>query len=442
MIEKPPKWQKLITTSLIEKISGSKEIQEILSNARKEYVYWDKFRHYPFPNNITAEEAWAFLKISRSSNEKTPIKSISGDNFTYGITKNLYQKLNFIDTHGAGLLKTFNEKPSNAQTSKYIISSLTEEAIASSQIEGANTTHKIAKEMILSKRKPRNKSEQMIVNNYLAMQKMEEWKNLDLTENIMLDLQKILTDQTIDDQSIIGRFRNDEDDIVVHDPITGEIAHIPPTQTVMRSELKRLIEYANTPEIDEDEFTHPVIKATILHFWFAYLHPFVDGNGRSSRAIFYWFLLKRNYWLIEYISVSRAIKQSRKAYDNAFLHSENDDNDMTYFLLYITETFKKSILQFMEHFEKKMKEADELKKAKSILGEFNIRQIALLKYFFGHSDEYTDVITHQNKHGVSHPSAYNDLRTLVKKGFLTETRKGNRLVYMPNIAEIRKVFAK
>ena len=234
----------------------------------------------------------------------------------------------------------------------------------------------------------------------------------------------------------------DEDEIVVHDPITGEIAHIPPKQEVMLAELKKFIAYANASENDEDEFTHPVIKATILHFWFAYLHPFADGNGRSSRAIFYWFLLKRNYWLIEYISVSRAIKQSRKGYDNAFLFSENDDNDMTYFMLYIAETFKKSILQFMEHFEKKKKEADELKKSTSILGQFNVRQIALLRYFLAHSDEYTDVITHQNKHGISRPSAYNDLRSLVKKGYMTETRKGKRFVYMPNIAKIKAAFAK
>lgn len=441
-MEKPPKWQHLLTKDLFIKIKRSKEILEILNKAQKEYVYWDKFKYYTFPKDITPEEAWAFLKISRSSNEETPIKSVLGEVFTYCLPKSLYQKLNFIDTHGAGLLKSFKERPSSAQASKYIISSLTEEAIASSQIEGANTTHKVAKEMILSQRKPRNKSEQMIVNNYLAMQSIAEWKDLDLTEQMLLDLQKILTNQTIDDASIIGRFRNDEDGIVVHDPMTGEIAHIPPKRENMLSELKRLVEYANKPEDDEEEFTHPVVKATILHFWFAYLHPFVDGNGRSSRAIFYWYLLKNNYWLIEYISVSRAIKQSRKAYDNAFLHSESDDNDMTYFLLYIAETFKKSILQFMEHFEKKTKEANELIKTTSLLGKFNDRQVILLKYFLTHSDEYADVITHQNKHGVSRPTAYNDLSFLVKKGYLAETRKGKRFVYMPNIVKIKGIFSR
>jgi Fic family protein len=443
MFDKPPKWQNLITGKLIEKVNSLEEVKVILNKAQNEYVYWDKFKYYPFPNDIKPEEAWAYLKIStRVSGEKTPIQSISGGYFNYNLTKSLYQKLNFIDTHSAGLIKTLADKPTESQASRYIISSLTEEAIASSQIEGANTTHKIAKEMILSQRKPRNKSEQMIVNNYLAMQKMAEWKDLDLTEKMLLELQEILMDKTLENEdiSIIGRFRKNSDEIVVHDPITGEIAHIPPEESVMLSELNKLVKYANEPEGENEEFIHPVVKASILHFWFAYLHPFVDGNGRSSRALFYWYLLKRNYWLIEYISISRVIKQSRKLYDNAFLYSENDDNDLTYFLLYITDAFKKSILQFLDHFEKKVKEVSELKKVTSILNEFNLRQIALLKFFRSHSDEYTDVITHQNKHGISRPSAYNDLHFLLKKGFLSETRKGKRLVYMPNIVKIKKVF--
>ena len=94
----------------------------------------------------------------------------------------------------------------------------------------------------------------------------------------------------------------------------------------------------------------------------------------------------------------------------------------------------------MEHFEQKMKEADELKKVTSVLEDFNARQVALLKYFVDHSSEYTDVITHQNKHGVSRPTSYNDLNFLVKKGYLTETRKGKRLVYMPNITKIKEVL--
>ncbi len=440
MIDKPPQWHKYLTTDLIQKVQKSSEIQEIFKKAQKDYVYWDKFKYYKFPPEIKAEEAWAYFKItSRGGSDTTPVKDTKGKVFNYNLTKNLYQKLNFIDTNGAGLIESLTDKPTGVQTAKYIISSLTEEAIASSQIEGANTTHKVAKEMILSERKPRSKDEQMIVNNYRAMQKIEEWKDLELTETMLLDLQKILTDQTFKDPSDSGRFRKDYDEIVVNDPLTGEVVHVPPKEKEMLNELKKLIAYANKEEND-DEFIHPVIKATILHFWLAYLHPFVDGNGRSARVIFYWYLLKRNYWLIQYVSVSRAIKQSRKGYDDAYIYSEYDDNDMTYFLLYVTEAFKKSILQFYNHFEKKVEEVNKIKKISSILQQFNVRQIELLEYFSNNSEEYIDVITYQNKNGISRATANNDLRQLSQEGYLTEAKRSKKLIYMPNIVRVKKLF--
>lgn len=48
-----------------------------------------------------------------------------------------------------------------------------------------------------------------------------------------------------------------------------------------------------------DTFIHPAIRAIILHFWLGYDHPFVDGNGRTARALFYWAMLRQNYSLFE-----------------------------------------------------------------------------------------------------------------------------------------------
>jgi len=57
----------------------------------------------------------------------------------------------------------------------------------------------------------------------------------------------------------------------------------------------KLIEFANDENITTG-FIHPVIKAILLHFWIGYLHPFCDGNGRTARALFYWYLLKNDYF--------------------------------------------------------------------------------------------------------------------------------------------------
>lgn len=437
MIQRPPKWQELITSDLFSPTTVV-NMQPIVRKAQKEYTYWDKFRHYIFPPNITPEQAWAHLKVfARGKQEVTPVRIDENRFFSYNLTNSLYQKLNYIDTNGAGLIKSLTDRPSEMQASKYIISSLTEEAIASSQIEGASTTHRVAKEMILAERKPRNRDEQMILNNYRAMQKIEEWKDLELTEDILCELQKILTDQTLDNPDDSGRFRIDEDDIVVHDRLTGEVVYTPPNEQIMREEVKKFLHYANHD--NEEEFTHPVIKAAILHFWLAYLHPFADGNGRSARAVFYWYLLKRNYWLIQYISVSRAIKQSRKAYDDSYIYCEYDEGDLTYFIVYIANAFEKAISQFLEYFNRKVEESKELQRVAHSRPQFNVRQISLLKHFMHHCDSVTEVMIHQKKHGISRATANNDLRLLVQKGYITEARQGKRLVYMPNIAKIKSL---
>ena len=118
--------------------------------------------------------------------------------------------------------------------------------------------------------------------------------------------------------------------IYVQDHVDGEIAHTPPDSELVEKYMEDLCEFANS----EKPFIHPIIKASIIHFQIGYIHPFMDGNGRTARALFYWFLVKKEYTLIKNISISRAILNSRIQYDKAFLKTENDNNDMTYFINY------------------------------------------------------------------------------------------------------------
>ncbi len=441
-IEKPPNWREVLKKDgLLEKLIKSRDLEDLINKAQKDYLYWDSFKYQPMPKDIKPEEAWSMLKVTRVGQyQKTPIKSVGGEYFRFNHVNSLYQKLNFIDTYASGFIKTFSEtKPTEQQKNKFIITGLSEEAIATSQIEGANTTRKVAKEMLTTQRSPRTIGEQMIINSYVTMQGLDTWKELDLTSEMLLGIQSGITEKTMDDPKDQGRFRNDKDDIVVHDPITGEIVHTPPKTEEMLKQLNKLIEFANTDE-DDSNFIHPVIKATMLHFWLSYLHPFVDGNGRTARAVFYWYLLKKDYWLVQYLPVSRAILQSRKNYDNAFKYSENDDDDLTYFLLFIVESFQKTILKFMEYFEEKTKETERLKKTAERLKGYNARQVALLKYFLKNKNETVDVQTHQTKQGVSRQTAHNDLLNLEKKGILARTVSKRKYVFIPNIKMVEKLL--
>ena len=74
----------------------------------------------------------------------------------------------------------------------------------------------------------------------------------------------------------------------------------------------------------------------------AFIHPFVDGNGRVARSIIYWYLLKNGYWLTQYISISRIIGETKIQYERSFLYTEYDDNDLTYFINYNLDTIIKA----------------------------------------------------------------------------------------------------
>ena len=103
-----------------------------------------------------------------------------------------------------------------------------EEAIASSQMEGANTTRKVAKEMLRKQIKPKDKSQQMIYNNYNTIRFLSEQKGTNLTPELLLEIHKRITEKTLDNPDDEGSFRKD-DNIYVVNGITGEVAHDPPS---------------------------------------------------------------------------------------------------------------------------------------------------------------------------------------------------------------------
>jgi Fic family protein len=314
----------------------------------------------------------------------------------------------------------------------HLISSLIEESINSSQLEGASTTRDVAKAMLRQKREPKDHSEQMIFNNYHAMQFIREYKNEKLTPAIICELHRILTEKTLDDESKSGHYRSEEDDIHIIDGTESQVLHTPPKAAELAERMARICQFANSE--DEQNFIHPVIKAIILHFMIGYDHPFVDGNGRTARALFYWSMAQQGYWLIEFVSISKIIKQAPVQYGKAYLYTETDDNDLTYFLLHQLEVIRKSIEALYEHLQRKAREMEDVEKQLDdsyLEGVLNHRQLAVIRHALKHAGAEYSIQEHLAAHKISYQTARTDLLNLSDKFNLLRKRKyGNSFVFV------------
>ncbi len=337
-----------------------------------------------------------------------------------------------------GSLHVGNSEIDPRQRNTFISRGVTEESIASSQLEGAHTTRKAAKKMILENRRPHNDSERMIMNNYKAMLLIEnEYKHKDLSKNTLLFLHEKITEGSIN-QSEVGRFRNDGDDIAVRDMIEGTVYHVPPNEKFLENEIDKFIDFANN---DSEDFIHPVIKAIMIHFWFAYLHPFTDGNGRMARLLFYWFLLRKGYWAFSYLPISSVIKNSHQAYDMSYVYSEQDDLDLTYFINYNLKKIKLAVNDFKIYLEKKKVENLLMSKIAHSEHGLNRRQIELLQFFNENPQEFTTLTMHMNSQQISKMTAFKDLKDLLKAGFLTEKPESRYSYYFPT-EKVKALFRK
>ena len=400
------------------------------------YLHWDKLRHLPMPEGFSSEQWWAGVKsVRQKAYQALPLLDKQQMPFLFCTPDSIHRQLHWLDRHAAGSIHADEAITNPQMRNTYLIRSLVEEAISSSQLEGASTTRHEAREMIRQQRPPRDKSEQMIFNNYQAMQFIQENRDEELTASMVFELQRIVTDKTLDDKQS-GRLRDGDDEIHVVDNQSQEILHTPPPANELEERLQRLCDFANSNNDDDDGvFLHPVLKAIILHFMLAYDHPFCDGNGRTARALFYWSMARQGYWLLEFVSISKIIKAASVQYGKAFLYTETDDNDVTYFLIHQLEVIHQAIESLHTYLNKKTHDISVteqlLQKNDRLKGKLNFRQLALLRHALKRPRFTYLVQEHQQSHGISYDVARKDLSELSDKlNLLVKTKQGKRYLFV------------
>lgn len=417
---------------LFSRIPGDR-LATVLRNASPtspegKYRHWETMRRIDPPGDLSSEEWWLQTKFARTSMMKRlPLTDADGRPFTYALPDPVLAMLHMIDQRSSGEISISEVVTNPATRDRYVVNSLIEEAITSSQLEGAVTSRVVAKEMIRSGRQPRDVSERMILNNYHAIHLVRDHRRDQLTPELVCQLQRVLTEDTLDHERVVGRIQQPDDDRVRAEAMDGEVLHIPPPAVQLPKRLELMCEFANGD--NQGGFLHPVLRAILLHFWLAYDHPFVDGNGRTARALFYWSMLKQGYWLSEYLSISRILRAASAQYGRSFLYTETDDNDTTYFILYQLKVVCRAIDELYKYLDRKMAEIRNVEVLLKSSVELNHRQLALLSHALRQPGGQYTFRSHANSHGVVYQSARSDLLDLHARGLLERRKSGRAFVF-------------
>ncbi len=405
------------------------------------YLHWDELRHRQPPEGLDHESWWAGIRMARQAMMRPlPLIDKQGRSIQFAAPDPVLLALHEIDRHAAGEIVMDNPVVSGEDRNRYLVSSLIEEAITSSQLEGASTTREAAKDMLRSGRKPRDRSERMILNNYQVMELVRRLKDEPFSPERILEMHRIVTDGTLDQSDAAGRFRRNDERISVMDATHTVVLHTPPDAASLPERLERLCAFANQSHRDEP-FVHPVIRAILVHFMLGYDHPFVDGNGRTARALFYWSVARSGYWLMEYLSISRLLMTAPAQYGRAYLHTETDDNDATYFIIYHLEIIQKAIEALHDYLKRKMREQRRaeslLRQAPGLADQLNHRQVAVLSHALRHPGHGYSVKSHKHSHRITTQTARTDLLKLAELDLVDQRKRGRAFIFHahPDLAE-------
>ncbi|ROM33687.1 hypothetical protein BK648_23165 [Pseudomonas poae] len=431
-IHKPTDFAVLLKQYGLEIFELARQYKAVDGKGR--YLHWDEFRRYPSPG-VDKDAAWAAIKMARACGSKTlELRSECGSPFFLYNTDFCDAVIHAVESITSRLGGAAAASPQYRDNTQYLVDSLMmEEAISSAQLEGAATTRKIAKDMLAKERAPQNDDERMILNNYHLMRHAKFNKDEPLSVALICEFHGIAT-AGIDEEDVQPGHIRSHDDIFVGGA-SDEVVHQPPRAALLPDRLEALCRFANERHDGQGgtHFIHPVVKAIILHFMIGYEHPFRDGNGRTARSLFYWFMLKSGYWPFEYISISTLLKEAPMQYGRSYIYTETDAFDLTYFVIYQLRVIERAISDFMSYFEGKRKEALELMGWVDTLGlkeGLNYRQAHFLKKVLQHPGRVFTPRELTHDYDISENTARKDLEKLMGMKVLFKVQEGKAFLYV------------
>lgn len=386
-------------------------MEQLISQFIERYLPRKEIIHR-LPVSVPIATFWpALQKTRREHSILLPLSDQAGQPFWFVLNSAIEKQCNRVAE-----LARRDVVFSGAEFDKLFEDAVIDEAIYSSMIEGAFTTREAAIGFIRKQKLPMNKSEQMVKNNYDALTYVLEHIEDTITEKTIVSIAQIVTRNAAEEQ--VEGYR--QGSVFV----TGRegVVYTPPKAADVPSMMEALVSFIQESEL------HPILKACIAHFYFVYIHPFADGNGRTARALSYMMLLQAGYDFFRYFSISGLVSKERGKYYRAMLNVEESDSDMTYFIDCYSEMLSRTVGEMEAHLTHHVLAEQKLKEL-TASEELNDRQLKGAKWLLEGSSASVTVEVWKKKYKVVTETARRDLLALCERGVLQREMVGRKAVF-------------
>lgn len=237
-----------------------------------------------------------------------------------------------------------------------------------------------------------------------------------ITEGLIREIHKRLVEGVRGGVAAPGEYRKIQNYVV--NSATGETVYTPPPAHDVPIMMGELVDWLN-----QQKEVHPVLASGIAQFQFVHIHPFLDGNGRTSRLLSTLCLYRAGYDFKRLFAISEYYDRDRPAFYRAIQSVREHGMDMTGWLEYFVEGLTTQLTEVRERCEQAIRREVLIKEHR-----LSDRQAKALGHILEHGS-----LTIQDFEGlcpdINRRSLQRDLKAMVNMGLLVSEGSTNKLVY-------------
>ncbi len=266
------------------------------------------------------------------------------------------------------------------------------------------------------------KTKQEVLNYLGVLENIDKYQKDDrITEKSILKLHKDITKDTLENPFYEGKYRDIQ--VYVGDRITDEVIFMPPPPEKVPNLMKEFVSWLNSNDFFE---LHPVLIAGISHYEFVRIHPFVDGNGRTARALATLILYLREFDIKRFFALDDYYDSDRTAYYTALKSVNQKTLDLTNWLEYFTD----GVLISISRVKEKVLRLSIERKKKEKIGQIALteRQMKILEYIQRNGRITSGEI--QKMFKISRQAAHKEIKKLISIDVIEAKGSGKAIYYI------------